>query len=286
MTIFDMVKAGAPPVVLHDKIDTVIVHGSVFHADEVTLVALIKECHNPNVEVIRTNNLDKYKPGNGVLIADIGEEYDGEWQYDHHQIIWDCSNPDEARSSIGLFWDDWCDNKTYYKFTTLVREIDKYDNIKNGPYQLPLLISEMNPSYECDHSENTLRTYFDAAVNLMRVHIRARLSTCLTELRADHYIKEHCKIDNGILIVDSSVPWRHFVYQNNIRAVISRGRTHGYYKIYPVRQYFPKHWVIRPTSRPKSVTWIHAGRFVCECNSFKSAMYIANKYCKKYKKGE
>lgn len=272
MTIYDMVMNGdIPPVIDHERIDTIIVHGCNFHADDVALVALIKECHNPDVNVIRTNDISEYEPGNGVLIADIGGDYDGEWLYDHHQIKWDSGNSDEARSSVGLFWDDH-GNPIYHRLNPFIREIDKHDTGGRSQSQMCYAIADMNPPWDVRDPEMFMQNFY-AAVDVMRIMIRARISSNLAVLRAEKYL-DQCKVKNGILYVNRFVPWKDYMIRhNNIYAVISHGRNGGY-NCQCVKGSFPVSWL---HNKPLGISWVHANRFMCECADIHTAEYAASR---------
>lgn len=275
MRICDMVMNGSiPPVIDHEKIDTIITHSANFHADDVAIVALIKECHNPNVRVIRVKDVSEYEAGNGVLIADIGEQYDGEWFYDHHQIEW--RSPEECRSSIGLFWDDCGNQQLYYKLNPFIREIDRHDTLGEKIYksQLCFAIADMNPQWD-SRSNEAFDANFNAAVDLMSVLIRARISANLALIRAENYIDTNVKIEKGVMYLDKAVPFREYVnkHKYEIKAVVSPHGRQGGYNCYAINGQFPAKW-LNDDEKPYGIMWIHrGGRFMCECDNMETVRY-------------
>lgn len=271
--IFDLVHAGLiPPVVEHETIKTIVVHGSNFHSDDAAFVALIKECHNPNVTVIRTNDLKKVKPGNGTIIADIGGEYDGEWLYDHHQFNWD--GLDDARSAVGLFYDDWC-NPLYHRIKPIIREIDRFDAGPSGSQttsNIGHVISDMNPLWFEERTAELFDHKFNEAVELMAVMFRARIMGNIGAIKADRWLDDHASVmGDGILILNKFVPWRAWATKHpEIQAVVTVGRG-GKYNAQLTKSRFPKVWM---DTLPNGVEYIHKGSMsFVSCDSLETAIW-------------
>ena len=273
--IVDMVDAGIiPPVIDHETIKTVVVHGNNFHADDVAFVALIKECHNPNVQVIRTNDLKDISVGDGTIVADVGGDYDGEWMYDHHQFNW--SNPDEARSAVGLFYDDWC-NPIYHRIKPMIREIDRFDAGGGGQCSSLIghVVTDMNPLWCEERTPEAFNQKFDEAVELLCVMIRARIMGNLAAIKAEKWLDEHTTImSDGIVILNKFVPWRAWAARHpEVKAIISIGR-HGKYNSQLTTDKFPKPWL---EQLPQGVEYIHRGsRGLVSCDSLETAVWAAS----------
>ena len=72
-------------------------HNKIFHADEVTAIALLEIFTDYQIEVYRvaheTQDFSKYD-----FVIDIGKVFDGVNHFDHHQYK-------GGKSSPGLIWD-------------------------------------------------------------------------------------------------------------------------------------------------------------------------------------
>ena len=72
-------------------------HNKMFHADEVTAIALLEVFTDFEIEVQRvdhdTKDFSKYD-----FVIDIGKKFDGIKYFDHHQFK-------GGKSSAGLIWD-------------------------------------------------------------------------------------------------------------------------------------------------------------------------------------
>lgn len=128
------------------KISTVITHDGIFHADEVTAVALIKLL-NPEIEVIRSRDKSVIALGkddaNTIVLDTGGELNPAKLCFDHHQDL-------SLRSSAGLIWETYKDEifqaheivepaqieHMYNKINPFVSAIDDWDVNGNGVIQL------------------------------------------------------------------------------------------------------------------------------------------------------
>ena len=94
-------------------------HNKLFHADEVTAIALLQIFTNYEIEVERINHdtkdFSKYD-----FVIDIGKTFDGKKHFDHHQYK-------GGKSSAGLIWDYIGLNKKYPKISKFIDLIDRND---------------------------------------------------------------------------------------------------------------------------------------------------------------
>ncbi|MDY0365868.1 MAG: MYG1 family protein [Arcobacteraceae bacterium] len=94
-------------------------HNKIFHADEVSAVALLELFTEDEYIVQRvdhnTTDFSKYD-----FVIDIGRKYDNQKYFDHHQYK-------GGKSSAGLIWDYIGLNKQYSKISKLIDLIDKND---------------------------------------------------------------------------------------------------------------------------------------------------------------
>lgn len=113
-------------------------HNKIFHADEVTAVALLKIFTDYEIEVCRLNhntiNFTKYD-----MAIDIGKKFDGVKYFDHHQYK-------GGKSSAGLIWDFIGLNENYPKISKLIHMIDMNDTgiQKAKPYEFSSLVKAYN----------------------------------------------------------------------------------------------------------------------------------------------
>ncbi len=113
-------------------------HNKIFHADEVTAIALLEIFTNYEIEVERvdhdTEDFSKYD-----FVIDIGKNFDGIKYFDHHQFK-------GGKSSAGLIWDYIGLNKKYPKISKLIDLIDRNDVglEKARPFEFSSLIKCYN----------------------------------------------------------------------------------------------------------------------------------------------
>jgi len=126
----------------HDKVvymkKLIATHNKIFHADEITAIALLEVFTEFKIEVIRLdhNTIDF---SNYDFVIDIGKKYDGKKYFDHHQYK-------GGKSSAGLIWDYIGLNKQYPKISKLVDLIDRNDVglEKAKPFEFSSLIKCFN----------------------------------------------------------------------------------------------------------------------------------------------
>jgi uncharacterized UPF0160 family protein len=116
-------------------------HNKVFHADEVSAVALLKIFTDDEIVVKRVNhNTTDFSMYD--IVVDISRKFDGVKFFDHHQNR-------GGKSSAGLIWEYLGLEKEYPKISKLVKMIDAHDvgEVKAEPFEYPNLI-------RCFNSEN------------------------------------------------------------------------------------------------------------------------------------
>ena len=118
-------------------------HNKMFHADEITAIALLKVFTDFEIEVQRvdheTKDFSKYD-----FVIDIGKKFDGIKYFDHHQYK-------GGKSSAGLIWDYIGLNEEYPKLSKLIDLVDRNDVgiEKAKPFEFSSLI-------KCYNSRNLL----------------------------------------------------------------------------------------------------------------------------------
>ena len=94
-------------------------HNKIFHADEVTAIALLKIFTDKKITIHRvdhqTDNFDKYD-----MVIDISRTFDGKKFFDHHQFK-------GGKSSAGMIWDYIGLQDEYPKISKLIKKVDDHD---------------------------------------------------------------------------------------------------------------------------------------------------------------
>ncbi len=153
-----------------------ITHNGVFHADDVLCSALLKKI-NPNIKIIRTNDVFPYLERKDYIIFDIGMG-----KYDHHQPLEEkAKRPDGTPyCALGLLWkeigksyllDILYNSHSYiskiweYIDTNYIYKYDYTDN--NGLYALDFedayLIKKANPNFL---ENGTDPSFFETALTI------------------------------------------------------------------------------------------------------------------------
>ena len=94
-------------------------HKGIFHADEITAIALLKVFTDKEIEVERLDH-DTRDFNNFDMVIDIGKKFDGVKRFDHHQYR-------GGKSSAGLIWDYVGQGEYYPKLSKLIKIVDDND---------------------------------------------------------------------------------------------------------------------------------------------------------------
>lgn len=94
-------------------------HNKIFHADEVTAVALLRLFTDDEIIVTRVDHgTSDFSPFD--MVIDIGKQFNGIKYFDHHQYK-------GGKSSAGLIWEYLGYEKEYPKISKLINLIDMND---------------------------------------------------------------------------------------------------------------------------------------------------------------
>ena len=94
-------------------------HNKIFHADEVSAIALLKIFTEDEIIVNRVDH-DTTDFSSYDMVLDIGKKYDGVKYFDHHQYK-------GGKSSAGLIWEYLGFEDEYPKISKLIKIIDDND---------------------------------------------------------------------------------------------------------------------------------------------------------------
>jgi len=113
-------------------------HKGIFHADEVTAIALLKVFTENTIEVSRLDhNTEDFSSFD--MVVDIGKKLDNTKYFDHHQYK-------GGKSSAGLLWDYIGVQEDYHKISKLIKMVDDNDTgvTKAEPFEYSSLIKCYN----------------------------------------------------------------------------------------------------------------------------------------------
>ena len=113
-------------------------HNKIFHADEITAIALLKVFTEDEIIVSRLDH-DTNDFSNFDLVIDIGKKFDGVKHFDHHQYK-------GGKSSAGLIWEYLDYEKDYPKISKLIKLVDDNDVgiAKAKPFEYSSLLKCFN----------------------------------------------------------------------------------------------------------------------------------------------
>jgi len=113
-------------------------HNKIFHADEVTAIALLKVFTDEEIEVSRVDH-NREDFGSFDMVIDIGRKFDGVKYFDHHQYR-------GGKSSAGLIYDYLGLEGDYPKLEKLIKRVDDNDTgvAKAEPFEYSSLIKCYN----------------------------------------------------------------------------------------------------------------------------------------------
>ncbi|MCD8478340.1 MAG: MYG1 family protein [Sulfurospirillum sp.] len=94
-------------------------HNKIFHADEVTAIALLKLFTDEEIVVHRIDHQSEDFSAYDMVI-DISKKFDGEKYFDHHQNK-------GGKSSAGLIWDYLGLGLEYPRISKLIHHVDLND---------------------------------------------------------------------------------------------------------------------------------------------------------------
>ncbi|WP_121628735.1 MYG1 family protein [Poseidonibacter antarcticus] len=192
-------------------------HNKIFHADEITAIALLKVFKKDTIVVNRVDHSTE-DFSNFDMLIDIGRKFDGVKYFDHHQYK-------GGKSSAGLIWDYVGLEKEYPKVSRFINLIDKNDvGIKRaGEFEFPSLIRAFN-SKEINNEEQNI--CFNKAVDFTITVLNSMKTMEEDILEAKDIVNNSYFFESNkhIIELDKYTPhWSTFINGNtmpNIKAVV------------------------------------------------------------------
>ena len=148
------------------KYDTIVVHGGLFHADDLMCAAIAKTL-NPDIDVIRESRPDKvkeYLKDDHCLVCDVGRG-----EYDHHQEDALTKEDGTKYCAAGHLYKDFghlipMTDKNREIFETMLDSIDRHDNY--GSFDsISNMFGAYIPAY--DKPDLAMDSHFNLALDLL-----------------------------------------------------------------------------------------------------------------------
>lgn len=246
------------PEILSGCVNMLVVHGGLFHLDDLAVAALC-QIANPNAVIVRLNkpDLTVSGPDEGVLIADVGGTYDPKrWLFDHHQDRYDPETVDKTtvRAAVGRVWDTLGNPEAYPTLTSWIRAVDLHDT---GVQWSPLgVFGAFAPNW--NETDKTMDDGFKEALEIVKSLILKMIEKDEAAAAAESALDQVPVETNGILYLEKFIPWQGWTANHpEIRAVVTPGRNTGEWNVNlpKGRGKFPAGW-LEPANKPVAVTFV------------------------------
>lgn len=211
-----------------------IIHGGSFHADDVMVAVLCKKFFNiKNENIFRKLEITEDEMRNSnIIIADIGNEYDGKRLFDHHQKSAPTKPDGTKYCSAGQILlhlkKNMIINRTIYNsLYDFIDGIDRSDNYgdKNS---FSNIIASFNPQWNSDKNQD--ESFFEA-VNFAEIAFEKLYEKALAIDKANKVMInmiENLDEDEEILVMEKLVPWLKHTIPTNIKFVIYPSNRGGW----------------------------------------------------------
>ncbi|MEE0890547.1 MAG: MYG1 family protein [Succinivibrio sp.] len=260
------------------------VHGGVFHADDVCVVALFKALNMVNLKVIRDFKIHE----EADIVADVGKQYsvDGEQlMFDHHQDLplrADGTKP----SALGLVADWLLTPEVRAKLDRFITPIERLDNgqeLRKGEVNYFSFVATFNSNW----NEGIDQDYqFFQAVE-MAINVWQRIFASIeAEAEATEIVAEAiANAENGFAVLSKGgMPWQSSVVKYNatheekILRVGYMDLARGQFNVQAVPdklgskgmlQALPEQWL--GEDKPEGLIFCHQARFLAAFSDEESA---------------
>lgn len=249
-------------------------HNKIFHADEVTAIALLKVFTTRTLNIYRIDHQSTDFSAYDMVI-DIGRKFDGVKYFDHHQNK-------GGKSSAGLIWDFLGLASQYPRISKLIHLVDMQDTgiQKAGDFEYPSLIKSFN-SKEILHLEQEKQ--FDKAVEFA-VTILSSMKINQDELEEAKEIVKNAYLFHGnpkILELEKFTPhWSSYVNglsQPHIKAVVWQDEAEDNWKV-KLTPKTPGQFELnaKPLQQDDAMVFVHtSGHFAVAKDEAQMAQYLS-----------
>ena len=235
-------------------------HNGIFHADEVTAIALLKLFKQEDIVVSRLEHGTK-DFFDFDMIIDIGRKFDGVKYFDHHQYK-------GGKSSAGLVWEYLGVQEKYPKITKLVKMVDDNDVgiTKAKPFEYSSLIKCFNSHDDIYGKEQDER--FEKAVEFAYT-ILASMKNNEEELqKAKHIVNNSFFFDSNRHIIELERYtrfWSNYINGEttpDIKAVVWEDENEGKWKVkIPPKRAGSFELVAKPLKQDDAMEFVHQSGF-------------------------
>jgi len=206
----------------------IVTHKGIFHADEVTAIALLKVFTDEDITVSRVDH-DSTDFGSFDMVIDIGKKFDGVKLFDHHQYK-------GGKSSAGLIWDYIGLQEDYPKISKLIKIVDDNDTgvAKAEPFEYSSLLKCYN--HRDIHSQ-AQEKQFEKAVKFAQTMLISMAEAQEDLEEAKEIVANSFLFDSNpaILELERFTPhWTSYingVLTPHIKAVVWEDEEEGNYKV-------------------------------------------------------
>jgi len=207
---------------------TIATHNKIFHADEVTAVALLKLFTQDEIVVQRVDhNREDFSLFD--MVIDISRKFDGVKYFDHHQHR-------GGKSSAGLIWEYLGVKKEYPKISKLVKLVDDNDVgiVKAKPFEYSSLIKCFNSDPIDSPSQDEA---FDKAVEFAMTILESMKTSQESLLKAKEIVENSYYFNNNphIIELENFTPhWTSYINgqtRAEIKAVVWQDEIDGKFKV-------------------------------------------------------
>jgi uncharacterized UPF0160 family protein len=260
----------------------IIVHGGIFHADDVLCVAMMRHI-NPSIKAERLFNVDGLDTDavvfeSDTIVADIGGG-----RYDHHQVDGAVRSDGRKRAACGLLFEDLKEKlfPTPASADNFEREfILPIEDTDNGYEINPLsvAVSALNPSWD---ETGSVDDAFAKAVDFLQAILEREIANAESSARAEAGIQEALTASDGKLVVlDKYMPFQGVLEETSAKYVVYPSIRGGYnlqtISVEPgsfqAKTWLPEAWL---SKKPEGCTFVHPGKFLASFQTLETALKAA-----------
>ena len=248
-------------------------HNKIFHADEITAIALLKVFTDHELEIERIDHQSEDFSSYDMVI-DISKKFDGIKYFDHHQNK-------GGKSSAGLIWDYLGQAAMYPKITKLIHIVDMQDTgvQKAGDFEYPSLIKAFN-THELTSSVQEEQFYkaiaFAQTVLTSMKHNQEELKRAEEIVKNAYYFQGNPKI----IELDTFTPhWSSYIngiVQPSVLAVVWHDDDEENWKV-KLTPKIPGRFELntKPLKQDSSMLFVHSsGHFAIAKDEAQMAQYL------------